>query len=287
MQLCVPARHESLITPKWIIQNLARDFGRTWFDPYPLPFDSTYASYLFGYLPTESTLSRRTTRSVEVMVGPRPGEPAGRAMMWILLGDPQVSLPIPAWVQTGPMPKPLDGDTASELCSEAIRLRNYVRSDPLHPEAVNTFLLVDLREKLAAAESGLFAMVDSAEAAWPLTGPTPEQANEITSRACLSALAAYAGFWARPERLPCAPVGDPRATITPTHTRGPILIQLGAPVRSGTAGVYRTDGRRAASFPVAGSQVVLRWNAAGLDLGSYFVVLPGNPTGPGRFTLVR
>jgi len=288
MELAVPARHAGEITPPWVIRTLSRDLGRQFFNPYPLPFDSTYGSLPFGFLPMDSTICCQPTRSAEVMVGPSPGQPAGRTMMWVLLGEPEVTLPIPVWVQGGPVPAALGGDSKSELCNEAIRLRKLVHSDPDHQNAVNTLLLTDVLQKLAPAESSLFAMVDSAETAWAVTGPTPEQASTLTEQACFTALTAYAGFWAKPDRSPCTPTGDPKPVVSPSITRGPILVQVGDNVRTGIARVFNTAGRAVGSLNVTQGQTVVHWSASGLVPGRYFVVFPaGSTSPPGRFTLLR
>jgi hypothetical protein len=288
MQLAVPARHENRIDSRFIVRTLTRDIGRTFLDPYPLPFEGSYDTLPPGYLPVESTLCRRTTRSAEVMVGTRPGEPAGRTMMWVLLGSPEVSLPVPVWVQGGPVPEALDGPDHAPICDEAIRLRNYVRCDPVHPVADNTYRLADLLERFAPVEERLFSMVDSAEAGWPLAGPTPEQATTLTSDACTAVLDAYEQFWEYLRREPCAPTPDTTSTISQTVSRDTVLVGLPVSVRAGTASVFDAAGRLVATFGVQGGQQAVAWRPAGLTSGNYFVVFPaGSDARPVRFTLVR
>jgi hypothetical protein len=288
MQLAVPARHEDRIDSRFIIRTLTRDIGRTFLDPYPLPFEGTYDALPPGYLPVESTLCRRTTRSAEVMVGTRPGEPAGRTMMWVLLGSPDVSLPVPIWVQGGPLPEALDEPDHAPICDEAIRLRNYVRCDPDHPVADNTYRLADLLERFAPAEERLFNMVDSAEAEWPLTGPAPEQATALTSEACTIVLNACLQFWDHLYREPYAPIPDTTPTTRQNVSRDTVLVGLPASVRAGTARVIDAAGRQVAAFGVQGGQRTVAWRPVGLTSGSYFIVFPaGSVARPVRFTLVR
>ncbi len=288
MQLAVPARHEDRIDSRFIIRTLTRDIGRTFLDPYPLPFADTYDTFPPGYLPVDSTLCRRTTRSAEVIVGTRPGEPAGRTMMWVLLGSPDVSLPVPVWVQGGPLPEALDGTDHAPICDEAIRLRNYVRCDPVHPIADNTYRLADLLERFAPVEERLFGMVDSAEAEWPLTGPTPEQATAVTSDAGTIVLDTYLHFWDHLSREPYTPIPDTTPTATQTVSRDSVLVGLPASVRAGTARVFDAAGRQVATFGVQGGQRAVVWRPTGLTSGNYFIVFPpGSDARPVRFTLVR
>ena len=288
MQLAVPARHEDRIDSRFIIRTLSRDIGRTFLDPYPLPFEGTYGTLPPGYLPVESTLCRRTTRSAEVMVGTRPGEPAARTMMWVLLGSPDVSLPVPVWVRGGPLPEALDGPDHASICDEAIRLRDYIRCDPDHPVADNTYRLADMLECFAPTEERLFSMVDSAEAEWPLTDPAPEQAAALTDKACTIVLKTYLQFWDYLRREPYAPISDTTSTIRPTVSRDTLLVGLPASVRAGTARVMDAAGRQVTAFVVPGGQRSVTWRPVGLASGSYFIVFPaGSDARPVRFTLVR
>jgi hypothetical protein len=288
MQLAVPARRENRIDARFVIRTITRDIGRTFLDPYPLPFEGTYDTLPAGYLPVESTLCRRTTRSAEVMVGTRPGEPAGRTMMWVLLGSPEVSLPVPVWVQGGPVPEALDGPDHAPICDEAIRLRNWVRCDPVHAVADNTYRLSDLLEDFAPVEERLFGMVDSAEAEWPLTGPTPEQATALTDEACAIVLNAYLQLWDHVYRDPYAPISDTLPAVRKTVTRDTVLVNLPASVRGGTARVFDTAGRQVAAFGIADGQRTLAWGSPGLKSGSYFIVFPAGSTArPVRLTFLR
>jgi hypothetical protein len=288
MQLALPARHGNMIDSRFVVRTLTRDIGRTFLDPYPLPFTGTYDTFPAGYLPVDSTLCRRTTRSAEVMVGTWPGEPAGRTMMWVLLGSPEVSLPVPVWVQGGPLPEALDGADHALICDEAIRLRNWVRCDPVHPVTDNTYRLSGLLEDFTPVENRLFGMVDSAEAAWPLTGPSPEQASALTGRACTLVLDAYMQLWDHLYREPYIPITDTLPSVRETVSRDTVVVDLPASVQSGTARVFDAAGRLVAAFGIADGQRTLAWSSPGLKSGNYFMVFPAGSTArPVRFTFLR
>jgi hypothetical protein len=288
MQLARPARRKDSISVRFIVRTLARDMGSENFDPYPLPFCGYYQSLPFGYIGTGTTICRLPTRSTEIMVGTKPGEPASRAMMWVLLGPPEVSLPIPLWVQGGPVPELLDGPERSRICDEAIRLRGFIRDYPEDEDAVNTIHLKAVLDRFAPVEERLFAMVESAEAAWGANGPTPEQAAQVTAAACDTVLDTYLSFWVKTEREPQPALPDTTVGIGRSVSRKTVLFGIPGTVRPGTAGVYDAAGRCVATFPVVEGQRSIRVRFTGLMTGNYFVVFPrGSSTPPVRFTLVR
>jgi len=288
MELALPTARERRVDTRFVVQTLARDLGAFGFNPYPLPFDSVLGSLPRGFLPTESSLCRVTTRSVEVMVGPRPGRLPATGMMWVMLGPAEVSLPVPLWVRAGPVHSLLAGDGTALLCDEALRLHDYVHSSDDFPNAVNTYRLKDMYDSFAPAESVLFVMVDSAEAAWGRTGPSPEQARQVTDRACSMVLNAYLDFWdrvnRRTETRPMAGGFGTRQNVS----RDTVLLQLPEAAAGHRVCLYDAAGRQVAELePDAGNSQV-KWAPAGLKSGSYFIVFPGvSGLAPQRFTYCR
>jgi hypothetical protein len=269
MQLAITARQSGTVGTRWVTQTLSRDLGQVGFDPYPLPFQGRFGTLDSGYLPSDSTLSRRTTRSVEIVVGPRPGCPAGSGMMWVLIGAPDVSLPVPLWVAAGRVPDALNGPLRSALCDEAARVHAYIHSDPLFPEAVNTRALAKALRFFAPTESTVFALVDSAVSDWPGASPTPEQASSTSDTACALALAAYAGFWELVESEKPVPV-PPGETI-PAFARGEVSFWLPPDLGGAQLDIYDVAGRRVASVLTRPGETVTRWSPTNLRAGSYFV----------------
>ena len=288
MQLAVPARQQDRIDVRFIIYTLARDVGALNFDPYPLPFDGVIGELPRGYLPTESSLCRVTTRSVEIMVGPRPGWSAASSMMWVMLGPAEVSIPVPVWVQAGPMPELIDGTHQSILCDEALRLHDFIHSAPEFPGAVNTFRLKQLYDNFAATESLLLRCVDSCEAAWGPTGPTSEQARWVTSYAANLVLGAYVDFWDSMNRDGTVVIGDRGAGAWQNVSRDTVLFRLPPGTATGTVGIYDAGGRQVAAMAPQPGQSLIRWLPAGLRSGSYFAVFPAlSGLRPLRFTFLR
>jgi len=290
MQLVVPARQAERIDLRFLIGELARDMGQTTFDPYPLPFTDSLPGYGFGYIPADSTVCRRTTRSMELMIGPRPGEPASRGMMWILLGAPEATLPVPLWVQGGPVPEALNGDGRSIICDEAIGVRDFVRSDPAHPTAVNTFRLSAVRSELAPVESTLLSMVTDSEAVWT-EGPTHDQAHDLTAAACDIALRGYTDLWDELNRHEWGsglPGAAGQVKHQPNISRETVRVTVPGSNWHGPVSIYDALGRRVAFFPYHQSGSVVNWTPKGLGSGSYFIVFPAAARmPPTRITYIR
>ncbi len=237
MALCVPVRQENRLSVDFIFKTLSRDLGQVGFNPYPLPFFGTLAPLSYGYLPTDTTICRATTRSVEVMVGPRPGTGPGTGMMWIMLGCPVAALPVPVWVVTAGLPEAVDGTARAELCDEAQRLFCWFYPDPDWPRAINTFRLSRWLEHIAPVESTIFALVAEKEREWGAAGPDPVAARSLTEAVCQLVINTYQRFWELVESDPTlvAPAG--RENYVATIQRGDLNI-------SGRAAIYDVAGRR-------------------------------------------
>lgn len=273
--LCTTAWHENRIDPEFVLTELARDVAQPDLDPYPLPFEGRYQGYPYGCLPTANALCRNTTRSVEVMVGARPGDPAATAMMWAVAGGPEVSVPIPLWVAGGRTPGLLDGDSTSALCDSAIALRRLTFPYEEWPRLVNTFAYCRTLGVLAPAESLVFALQQAECENWEPTGPTPEQAFALSDSCCRLALGAYGRFGGS-TTIPDSPEG-----VRPTVSRNMLLVQLPPGVERWQ--VLDIAGRHVATVRAAAGALV-RWSISDLPAGSYVVRFPDRPEiRPGRF----
>ncbi|MEO0077837.1 MAG: hypothetical protein ABIK86_02430, partial [candidate division WOR-3 bacterium] len=286
MELALPAARERRIDTRFVVQTLARDLGAFKFNPYPLPFDSVLGELPRGFLPTDSSLCRVTTRSVEIMVGPRAGSLPSTGMMWVMLGPAEVSLPVPLWVQAGPVHELLSGDGTALLCDEALRLHEHVHSSDEFPSAVNTYRLKDMYDNFALTESSLFALVESAEIEWGRTGPSPDQARQVTDQACSMVLNAYLDFWdrvnRRTETRPLAGGYGTRQNVS----RDTVLLRLPEAARAGRVCVYDATGRQVADMTAEPGQ--LKWAITDLKSGSYFIVFPrASGLAPQRFIYCR
>ncbi len=268
-QLVLERLGHGRIDVEFIIQTLSRDIGQVGFDPYPLPWLDTLGDLPFGFLPTDTTLGRTLTRSVEIMVGPRPGEPASSGMMWILLGSPFATTPIPAWVQGGPVPEPMNGPDRSRICDEAILVDKYIRSAPGLPYAVNTFALRAVTDFFAPAESLVLDEVKRLMAESGESGPTAEEARALTHKAAWDVLDGYARFWHQFEWATTVGLPEDEPTGVATLVGDRLLVRLW-PGRVRVR-VFDVQGRVAIDQTVTDSSE-LELDVSGLPAGGYFVV---------------
>lgn len=195
LQLCRSAHYENRLDVPFLILTLSRDLGQVSFDPYPLPFLGRFGTLPFGYLPTDTTICRSSTRSAEIMVGPAGGELPHTGMVWVLLGQPIATLPIPLWVAAETVPPYLDGNLTSPICDESQKLVAYLYPLPEHPRAVNTFRLARWLQFIAPVESTIFDLVFRYEINWRPHGPSRDEVRTLTDSICRLVLTTYNTFW--------------------------------------------------------------------------------------------
>lgn len=267
----------------FIVATLARDLGQVGFDPYPLPWEDRLGDLPFGFLPTDTTIGRTTTRSVEILVGPRPGGPAAGGMMWYLPGSPFASSPLPLWVAGGTVPPLLNGPATSRLCDEAQELERYLRSAPRRPGLINTLSLRLAFDFFAPFEERVFARVESLEAAAGPAGPDSAAAAGLSRRCAGELLEQYGRFWGRFDGSVPVDPARPAEPAAATVARG----RLAVPVPAGATrlAVYDVGGRVALRAGVA-DRARVELDVAGLAPGGYYIIFDSGPA-DGRLRFAR
>lgn len=108
----------------FILQTAARDLGHillrhpersSW---HSLPADTSF------FIHTNHTIDRPSTAASVVIRGVRKGEDPANAVMWVVLGEPVMSVAVPLWVNAGQVPVPVQ---SGALCAEALRLKAIAR----------------------------------------------------------------------------------------------------------------------------------------------------------------
>ena len=285
MLLIVPEFQRNRISVEFVVRALSRDVGSTDFNPYPLPFKGRYEGLPYGFLPVSNCLGRPSTRSVEIMVGPGPGDPPGTGMMWIMLGTPFISVPVPMWVSGGTLPEALDGEETSEVCDRAIDLRSYIFPDPAFPSAVNTFSVSAALGFLAPTEANIFEMVGEAQVRWAGQTPDSAEAWNVTASACEQVIDAYDAFLAQFDWVVA------NSALTPAGRTTVVRDQFAARMPRGVdrVRVHDVQGRLVAGLSLPPGSDLLTWDVSGLAAGGYFVVFPdgtGLDLPPARFVKV-
>jgi hypothetical protein len=254
------------IDDRFIVEKLARDLGQTSFNPYPLPFEDSLPSLLFGYLSTDSTICRYRTRSAEVVVGPLPGASVNSMKMWVMLGPGEVALPVPVWVCAESVPELLNGSRRAELCDKALSIHECLHDWPGHSYAINSFRLAEMYDSFAPVESTVFAVVESCESAWGPAGPDPAQACSVTAVVSRMVMGTYRTFEHYTHWGPVPKPEKPGSSDT----------------QSGVGATTRRDARSATVFDAVGRVV----RGPNLRPGAYFVI-SRDGVEPARITVIR
>ena len=119
--------------PREIFRDFARDTGppllksRTWAQFHDLPSEPFW-------IHTKHTINRWDTACSVVLVGKDPAQPDSRPMMWILPGEPLVSIALPLWVEAGAPPEAFFQGEEAPLWVETLRLKALARPTYGHPE---------------------------------------------------------------------------------------------------------------------------------------------------------
>jgi hypothetical protein len=132
---------------------------------------------------TTSTICRRTTASVGVFHGVRPGEDPLLTTMWVILGEPAFSVAVPCWVKAGTIADPLLGKKRSPLCSSAIALRKACYDEDA--KKLQTAKLKDIWAETWKLEDAIFAETEQRLAKWRETMPATRRIatfHESTSK---------------------------------------------------------------------------------------------------------
>ena len=267
------ARHENRLDARFVLGTLSRDLGTVNFNPYPLPFQGRYRDLDSGCVPVDSTICRAKTRAAFVIVGPRPGGAGTTGMMWVLLGSPIATIPVPVWVNGRATPAPLNGPVRAPICDEAGLVHKYLCSDPDHPTAINTFRLAELLARFARTETTIFSLVARQESLWGTSGPDSTQAFQTTTAACNLTLAAYRDYWDFVVADSHVSFPDTAVRLKPTITRHHLELSWpkDKPVRA--IRLYNSVGQLVAThhqpLPIPSCRLELDQ----LPQGTYFVLL--------------
>ena len=106
----------SEISHEYILREVSRDLKNDQINPYPLPYEGTQNGHALGYIRTNYSINRYTTRSSAVFHGILPGEDPRLSTMWVILGEPACSVSVPIWVHAGATPAEMKGSTTAPMC---------------------------------------------------------------------------------------------------------------------------------------------------------------------------
>ena len=191
----------------YILRHCTRDLADGKGCPHPGSVNGA-AGPLPQEIDTAATLSRKSTVSVGVFHGVRPGEDPTLTTLWVMLGEPAVSIAVPCWVKAGEAAAPLSAGKRSELCTTAVTLRNglYDKSGT----KLRTAALPRVWESTLAAEDANLREASKSLEAWRTKAPRTEDVAELHRSAATRALETLTRLKAdvvTPEPAPVVP-GD-------------------------------------------------------------------------------
>lgn len=119
--------------PQEILRDFARDTG------HPLVKSTTWSQFHElkaqpHWIHTRHTINRWDTACSVVLVGKDPARPDTRPMMWILPGEPLVSVALPLWVEAGTPPSVFFQGKEAPMWTETLRLKALARPGYGTPE---------------------------------------------------------------------------------------------------------------------------------------------------------
>lgn len=128
-------------------------------------------------LSTSKTLNRRNTVSAVVFHGVRPNESPRLTTMWTLLGEPLFTVAFPSWASQGGIADETNGDSVSELCNLAVKLRNgHYDPDGSH---LFTSDLESTTKQLVSVENDLIAEVERRRELWQTSTPKADSLRKL------------------------------------------------------------------------------------------------------------
>lgn len=158
------------ITPQEILRRMARDTGHVLLrNPDPAGMKLLPAEP--AWILTKDCINKSYTSCAVVLVGKDPKDPASRAVMWILPGEPVTTVALPLWVEAGAVPEAFWKGKDAPLWAESLRIKKRIRPFPESEKQEYLDLAgLDNREgtgflpRLLAAEDGIFARVKAFDA---------------------------------------------------------------------------------------------------------------------------
>ncbi|BDU72163.1 carcinine hydrolase/isopenicillin-N N-acyltransferase family protein [Mesoterricola silvestris] len=157
------------LSPRMIFRDFARDTGHVFLHT---PIHSQFREGPAAperWIHNKFTINRWDTACTVVLVGKDPGDPASRAMMWILPGEPMTAVGLPLWPDAGITPEPFwKGEKEAPLWAQTMRIKRIERPFYGIPEKQEYMNIskVDNREgtgflpRLLAAEKDIFDRTD-------------------------------------------------------------------------------------------------------------------------------
>jgi hypothetical protein len=109
----------------YLLQKVARDISKN-NTAYTFPICSENNLKPPFSIDTSKTINRNSTSAAVVIQGIKKGESVDLTTMWSILGNPVLSIAVPAWVFSGKSPDSLTGKEGGAVCLNSIKIYDLV-----------------------------------------------------------------------------------------------------------------------------------------------------------------
>ncbi len=171
------------LSHRFILQKIARDLRSDELNPYPLPFQGSFAGAPPGFVKTNDSINRHRTVACGVFHGVRRGENPANATMWCILGEPICGIAVPLWPRAGQVPSDLDGAEESRLNRRIEDLRQQLYSRAKWPQYFDSYKLSgdqhSLLPHLLKQENEIMAKAEKSLAEWRLKSPPLREMERV------------------------------------------------------------------------------------------------------------
>lgn len=275
MELVQKGYEQGVLDAQYIIQRVSRDIGGPGFDPYPLPFQDTFGSYPFGFLPTTASINRYRTRACVVIVGAK--------MMWTILGEPCVGIALPLFLAAKAVPNLVSGPGVPKICDWAKRMRAriYVGTDL----GINTFLLAEIYQKFLPCETELFAITENRLNHWQNQLPASSEILAFEDSLAQRIVEVYESFDQDFPKIDL--ISYPIVNVTPNPAHQQLRISIKSKVKIEKFKIYNTLGQKVAEIAIPPDAESVYWLPKQLGFGVYFLKAHPNHQILTKFSYLR
>lgn len=181
------SQQNSKISAEFLVRNCARDLADSEGCALPGSVNGDV-----GQLPeriaTADTISRATSVSAAVFHGVRANEDPGLTTMFVMLGDPKLSIAVPCWVKANKIPDDLHDERGGEIGEVALTLRGWgFRSDD---RSLAASYLPGIWQDLWTLEDRILAEARRYKDQWTQTGVDSAEMAAVSDEASASAMQA-------------------------------------------------------------------------------------------------
>ncbi|MBN2448560.1 MAG: hypothetical protein JXO22_17665 [Phycisphaerae bacterium] len=144
-------------------------------------------------LDTRQTISRLSGASSIIIHGVKPGEDPRTATMWVILGEPSLSVAVPTWVAMGGTSQIVDGPETSPLSDAAEELRRRVYTGTDDDMRLDAARLPAIHDDTLPAEQTTLNEAAAALEGWRRDGVDVDEMRKVHEAACQRALKVLTG----------------------------------------------------------------------------------------------